>query len=215
MIAGVVGLHIWALHVAGQNNPTGLDIKQPSDSVPMHPYATAKDVVGIFAFLILFAWFAFFIPDYLGHADNYVEANPLVTPPEIVPEWYLLPFYAMLRSIPQKLIGVLVLFGALATLVFAPWLDTSKVRSMRFRPMLKPFFWLLVLTCLMLGYLGAKRPDAIWNLGGIEISLVWPARLGTLYYYAYFWLILPIVGLIETPKPVPDSIAKPVLKAAE
>jgi ubiquinol-cytochrome c reductase cytochrome b subunit len=121
----------------------------------------------------------------------------------------------MLRSIPQKLIGVIVLFGALATLAFAPWLDTSKVRSMRFRPMMKPFFWILVLDCILLGYLGANRPDATWNLGGIEISLVWPARLGTAYYYAYFLLLMPLIGLLETPKPLPDSIAKPVLAAAE
>jgi len=215
VIFALVGLHIWALHVPGNNNPLGIDVKGPQDTVPFHPYYTVKDAFYLVLFFVLFAALVFYSPNFVGDVENYQPANPLVTPPEIVPEWYLLPFYAMLRSIPQKLIGVLVLFGALATLVFAPWLDTSKVRSMRFRPMLKPFFWLLVLTCLMLGYLGAKRPDAIWNLGGIEISLVWPARLGTLYYYAYFWLILPIVGLIETPKPVPDSIAKPVLKAAE
>ncbi|HVT24396.1 MAG TPA: cytochrome b N-terminal domain-containing protein [Rhizomicrobium sp.] len=215
VIFAVVGLHIWALHVPGNNNPLGIDVKGPQDTVPFHPYYTVKDAFYLVLFFIVFAGLVFYAPNFVGDVENYQPANPLVTPPEIVPEWYLLPFYAMLRSIPQKLIGVIVLFGALATLAFAPWLDTSKVRSMRFRPMMKPFFWILVLDCILLGYLGANRPDAVWKLGGIEISLVWPARLGTLYYYAYFWLLLPLIGLIETPKPLPDSIAKPVLAAAE
>jgi ubiquinol-cytochrome c reductase cytochrome b subunit len=215
VIFAVVGLHVWALHVPGNNNPLGIDVKGPQDTVPFHPYYTVKDAFYLVLFFIVFAGLVFYAPNFVGDVENYQPANPLVTPPEIVPEWYLLPFYAMLRSIPQKLIGVIVLFGALATLAFAPWLDTSKVRSMRFRPMMKPFFWILVLDCILLGYLGANRPDAVWKLGGIEISLVWPARLGTLYYYAYFWLLLPLIGLIETPKPLPDSIAKPVLAAAE
>jgi ubiquinol-cytochrome c reductase cytochrome b subunit len=215
VIFAVVGLHIWALHVPGNNNPLGIDVKGPQDTVPFHPYYTVKDGFYLVLFFIVFAGLVFYAPNFVGDVENYQPANPLVTPPEIVPEWYLLPFYAMLRSIPQKLIGVIVLFGALATLAFAPWLDTSKVRSMRFRPMMKPFFWILLLDCILLGYLGANRPDAVWKLGGIEISLVWPARLGTLYYYAYFWLLLPLIGLIETPKPLPDSIAKPVLAAAE
>jgi len=215
VIFAVVGLHIWALHVPGNNNPVGIDVKGPQDTVPFHPYYTVKDAFYLVLFFIVFAGLVFYAPNFVGDVENYQPANPLVTPPEIVPEWYLLPFYAMLRSIPQKLIGVIVLFGALVTLAFAPWLDTSKVRSMRFRPMMKPFFWFLLADCILLGYLGANRPDATWNLGGIEISLVWPARLGTLYYYAYFWLLLPLIGLIETPKPLPDSIAKPVLAAAE
>ena len=106
VLTGVVILHVWALHVVGQNNPTGVEIQQPSDSVPMYPYATSKDIVGMFAFLILFAWFAFFLPDYLGHSDNYIEANPLVTPPHIVPEWYFLPFYAILRAFTGSFLGI-------------------------------------------------------------------------------------------------------------
>jgi ubiquinol-cytochrome c reductase cytochrome b subunit len=215
VIFAVVGLHIWALHVPGNNNPLGIDVKGPQDTVPFHPYYTVKDGFYLVLFFIVFAGLVFYAPNFVGDVENYQPANPLVTPPEIVPEWYLLPFYAMLRSIPQKLVGVIVLFGALAVLAFAPWLDTSKVRSMRFRPMMKPFFWILVLDCILLGYLGANRPDATWNLGGIEISLVWPARLGTAYYYAYFLLLMPLIGLLETPKPLPDSIAKPVLAAAE
>jgi len=211
VIAGVVILHIWALHVPGNNNPLGIDVKGPQDTVPFHPYYTVKDAFYLSLFLLVFAGLVFFAPDFTGNPDNYIPANPLVTPPHIVPEWYLLPFYAMLRAIPQKLLGVLVLFGALGTLVFVPWLDRSHTRSMRFRPVIRQFFWILVADCVLLGYLGSQEPQAVWHLGGIEVALLWPARLGTLYYYAYFWLILPIVGLMETPKPVPDSIAKSVL----
>ena len=126
IIAGVVGLHIWALHVPGNNNPLGIDVKGPQDTVPFHPYYTVKDAFYLSLFVIVFAFFVFYAPDIFGNPDNYIPANPLVTPPDIVPEWYLLPFYAMLRSMPQKLIGVLVLFGSLVTLVFIPWLDTSR-----------------------------------------------------------------------------------------
>ncbi|HJW40745.1 MAG TPA: hypothetical protein VJ476_05865, partial [Rhizomicrobium sp.] len=129
---------------------------------------------------------------------------------DIVPEWYLLPFYAMLRSIPQKLIGVLVLAGAIATLAFIPWLDTSRVRSNRFRPLMKQFFWLFVLDCILLGYCGSQGVDA----APFGIPLVWVARLGTAYYYGFFWVLMPVIGLIETPRPLPDSIAKSVLGTA-
>jgi quinol-cytochrome oxidoreductase complex cytochrome b subunit len=211
VIAGVVGLHIWALHVPGNNNPLGIDVKGPQDTVPFHPYYTVKDAFYLCLFCIIFAGIVFYAPDLLGNPDNYQPANPLVTPPDIVPDWYLMPFYAMLRSIPQKLIGVLVLFGAIATLVFIPWLDTSPVRSTRFRPTLKPFFWVFLVDCALLGYCGSQSVDAAWNLGVFSIPLILVARLGTIYYFAFFWLILPIVGLIERPLPLPDSIAKAVL----
>ncbi|HRO50020.1 MAG TPA: cytochrome b N-terminal domain-containing protein [Hyphomicrobium sp.] len=204
VIAGLVILHIWALHVAGQNNPTGLDIKTKEDAVPMYPYAVAKDAVGLFAFLILFAWFVFFLPDYLGHADNYIEANPLVTPPHIVPEWYFLPFYAILRAIPSKLGGVIAMFAAIAILVVVPWLDTSRVRSAKYRPIYKWFFWLLVITCLALGYLGAMPAEGAY--------VTW-ARIFTFYYFAHFLLVMPIVGLVERPRPLPRSISESVLKS--
>jgi quinol-cytochrome oxidoreductase complex cytochrome b subunit len=214
VIAGVVGLHIWALHVPGNNNPLGIDVKGPQDTVPFHPYYTAKDAFYLSLFVILFAVLVFYAPNFVGNPDNYTPANPLVTPPDIVPEWYLLPFYAMLRSVPQKLIGVLVLFGALITLVFIPWLDSSRVRSNRFRPLMKQFFWVFLVDCIILGYVGSQSADASLNLGGMDLPLVWVARLGTLYYYGFFWLIMPLLGLIETPKPLPDSIAKSVLGAA-
>jgi ubiquinol-cytochrome c reductase cytochrome b/c1 subunit len=202
VLFGIVVLHIWALHVAGQNNPTGLDIKTKADAVPMFPYAVAKDAVGMFAFLILFAWFVFFLPDYLGHADNYIEANPLVTPPHIVPEWYFLPFYAILRAIPSKLGGVIAMFSAIAVLVFVPWLDTSRVRSAKYRPLYKWAFWLLVISSVSLGYLGAKPAEGAY--------VIW-SRIFTFYYFAHFLLVMPILGIIETPTALPKSISASVL----
>ncbi|MBX9684285.1 MAG: cytochrome b N-terminal domain-containing protein [Hyphomicrobium sp.] len=213
VLTGVVILHIWALHVAGQNNPTGLDIKQPAETVPMHPYATSKDIVAMFAFLTLFAWFAFFLPDYLGHADNYIEANPLVTPPHIVPEWYFLPFYAILRAftgsflgIPlgsyAKLFGVVAMFGSVIILAFAPWLDSSRVRSAKYRPMYRMAFWAFAFTCVALGYLGSKPADGVYVL--------W-AQIFTVLYFAFFLVAMPVLGLIETPRKLPKSINDAVL----
>ncbi|MFA5950690.1 MAG: cytochrome b N-terminal domain-containing protein [Hyphomicrobium sp.] len=202
VLFGIVVLHIWALHVGGQNNPTGLDIKTKADSVPMFPYAVAKDAVGMFAFLIMFAWFVFYVPDYLGHADNYTQANPLVTPPHIVPEWYFLPYYAILRAIPSKLGGVIAMFGAIAVLFFVPWLDTSRVRSTKYRPTYKWFFWLFAFSCVALGYLGAKPADGIY---------VFWARIFTAYYFAHFLIVMPIIGILETPNVLPKSISASVL----
>ncbi len=209
VIAGVVVLHIWALHVPGNNNPLGIDVKGPQDTVPFHPYYTVKDLFYLSCFLIVYAGIVFFAPDLLLSPENNIPANPVVTPLDIVPEWYFLPFYAILRSIPDKLLGVIALFGSLITLFLVPWLDTSKVRSSRFRPVYKQFFWILVADVLVLGYIGAERVDA--TLAGTGIPLLWVGRLGTFYYFVHFWIIMPLVGLIETPKPLPDSIAKPVL----
>ena len=204
VIAGVVVLHVWALHVVGQNNPAGIEPKSDKDTVPFTPYATAKDAFGIMVFCLVFAWFVFYIPNYLGHADNYIPANPAVTPAEIVPEWYYLPFYAILRSIPDKLLGVCALFAAIAILAFMPWLDTSKVRSARYRPLYRQFFWLFVITCIMLGWLGSKPPT------GIYVIL---ARLFTVYYFGFFLVILPLLGIFEKTKPLPNSISESVLGA--
>ncbi len=219
MIAGVVGLHIWALHVPGNNNPTGVNVKSKEDTVPFHPYYTVKDGFAISVFLILFATFVFFNPNALGHADNYIPANPLVTPAHIVPEWYFLPFYAILRAVPDKLMGVLLMFGAIATLFVLPWLDTSKVRSMRYRPTAKLYFLIFVLACLVLGYCGGQLPDnhVIPGLSTFKLidadlnSFVWLSRIATLYYFSYFLILLPILGLTETPLPQPESISEPVL----
>jgi ubiquinol-cytochrome c reductase cytochrome b subunit len=213
VIAGVVVLHIWALHVPGNNNPLGIDVKGPQDTVPFHPYYTAKDAFYLSLFTVMFGVFVFYAPNFFGNPDNYTPANPLVTPTDIVPEWYLLPYYAMLRSVPQKLIGVIVLVGALLIPFFIPWLDSSPVRSCRFRPLMKQFFWIFAADCILLGYVGSQSADATWNLGGASIPLVWFARIGTAYYFTYFLLLMPLVGRIESTKALPDSIAKPVLGA--
>ena len=265
IIAGLVILHIWALHVPGNGNPTGVEVKNvKKDTVPFHPYYTVKDGFAIVVFLIIFAAFTFYAPNALGHADNYIEANPLVTPAHIVPEWYLLPFYAMLRAvnfnlgpIDAKLMGVLVMFGSIAILFVVPWLDTSKVRSMRYRPMAKQFFLLFVISGLLLGWCGAEKPDdPIYSMGEDQLIVEWTDTAGqpassvfenyeaakeaqlakpesahasisikqapafrfihltqilTLYYFAYFIIILPLLGLIERPKGEPASIHKSVL----
>jgi ubiquinol-cytochrome c reductase cytochrome b/c1 subunit len=202
MIFGAVILHIWALHVPGNNNPTGIPIKSGKDAVPFHPYMTAKDSFAIVLFMIFFAWWVFYMPNYLGHADNYIPANPAVTPAHIVPEWYFLPFYAILRAIPDKLGGVLAMFGAIVVLALVPWLDTSKVRSAVYRPMYKWFFWIFVATCIGLGWLGAKPAEGTY---------VFAARILTAYYFAHFLIVLPLLGLFETPTPMPNSIAESVL----
>jgi ubiquinol-cytochrome c reductase cytochrome b subunit len=214
IIAGVVVLHIWALHVPGNNNPLGIDVKSPQDTVPFHPYYTLKDSFYLSLFVILFAALVFYAPNFFGNPDNYTEANPLVTPTDIIPEWYLTPFYAMLRSVPQKLIGVLVLAAALISLFFVPWLDPSPVRSCRFRPLMKQFFFLFVVDCIMLGYIGSQSADASLDLSGFSLPLVWLARLGTVYYLAFLWVVMPLVGRIESTRPLPDSIAKSVLGAS-
>jgi ubiquinol-cytochrome c reductase cytochrome b/c1 subunit len=223
VIAGVVVLHIWALHVVGQNNPTGVDPKSKADTLPFTPYATVKDAFGVSLFLIVFAIFVFFLPDAMGHADNNIPANPLQTPPHIVPEWYFLPFYAILRAIPDKLMGVLAMFGAIGCLFALPWLDTSKVRSMRYRPTAKICFVIFMVVCIILGFCGARLPsdEVIPGLKTVELlgdsinSFVWLSRIATFYYFLYFLVITPMLGLTETPLPVPETIASPVVANAE
>src|ERR1700689_4593569 len=145
VIAGVVVLHIWALHMVGQNNPTGVEPKDEKDTVAFTPYATVKDGFFIALFCIVYAWFVFYIPNYLGHSDNYIMANPGQTPTHIVPEWYYLPFYAILRAIPSKLLGVTALAGSIIILAFLPWLDTSRVRSANYRPLYRQFLLIFFL----------------------------------------------------------------------
>ncbi|MDO9501630.1 cytochrome b/b6 [Falsiroseomonas sp.] len=203
MIAGVVFLHVAALHITGSNNPLGIDPKGPQDTLPFHPYYTAKDSVGLVVYFIVFAFLVFFMPNYLGHADNYIPANPLVTPAHIVPEWYFLPFYAILRAVPDKLGGVLLMFGSIAVLFVLPWLDTSPVRSMRFRPVAKWSLYLWLVSFFVLMWAGAKPADEPY----VTIS-----RIATAYYFAYFLVILPLLGRLERPLSLPESIAMPVLR---
>lgn len=202
IIVGLVILHIWALHQHGSSNPLGIDKKDSRDTIPFHPYYTVKDLFGVAVFLLVFSLFLFFSPNFFGEPDNYIEANPLVTPAHIVPEWYLLPFYAILRSVPSKLGGVILMFAAILILFVLPWLDTSRVRSARFRPVYKQFFWIFLANCLLLGVVGAKPPEGHWLLIG---------RLATVYYFAHFLLICPLVGWFEKPRPLPTSINEAVL----
>jgi quinol-cytochrome oxidoreductase complex cytochrome b subunit len=212
IIAAVVVLHIWALHVPGNNNPVGVEVKDSRDTVAFHPYYTMKDLFAVIVFLIPFAWFVFFAPDILGHPDNYVMANSQVTPAHIVPEWYFLPFYTMLRAIDfnilfidSKLAGVIFFGGSILILFALPWLDTSKVRSGTFRPMFKPFYWLFVINFIGLMYLGAQDPSVpLYNVLG---------KICTAYYFAYFIIILPLLSRFETTRPLPVSISEAVLKA--
>ncbi len=208
VIAGVIILHIWALHLPGSSNPTGIDVKGPQDTVPFHPYYTAKDGFGVGIFLILLAILVFFAPNFLGHADNYIEANPLSTPAHIVPEWYFWPFYAILRAftvdfiLPAKLWGVIAMFGSIILLFFLPWLDKSPVRSGNYRPQFKLWFWVLVGDVVVLAYCGG-RPA--------EEPYVMVSQIASIYYFAHFLIILPIVSRTERPKPLPNSITEAVL----
>ena len=209
-IFGVVALHIWAFHTSGNNNPSGIEIKDvKKDTVPFHPYYTVKDGFAIVVFLVFFAAFVFFNPNGMGHPDNYIEANPLATPASIVPEWYYLPFYAILRAITfdigpisSKLGGVMAMFGSILILFVLPWLDTSKVRSMRYRPVARMWFFLFVIACIALGWLGGKPAEGAY---------VMYAQIATAYYFSFFLIILPLLGILETPKPLPRSIAESVL----
>jgi ubiquinol-cytochrome c reductase cytochrome b/c1 subunit len=206
LIAGVVVLHIWALHIPGNNNPSGIDVKSPRETIPFHPYYTIKDAFALALFALLFACFVFYAPNLLGHPDNYIPANPLQTPAHIVPEWYFLPFYAILRAIPSKLFGVAALISSIAILFFVPWLDTSRVRSTSYRPIYKWFFWAFVLTCIALGYLGSQPPEGVYLVLG---------RILTAYYFLFFLVVMPVVGWIEKPKVLPGSITESVLGPQE
>ncbi len=190
------------MHRFGSNNPLGVDVKGPKDQIPFHPYYTIKDAFGLGVFLIVFSAFVFFAPNFLGHPDNYIPADPLVTPAHIVPEWYFLPFYAILRAIPDKLGGVLFMFGSIAVLFILPWLDRSPVRSGQFRPIFKIFFWILVIDVVALTYLGAKPAEG-WY--------VFFSRIATAYYFAHFLVILPLLSVFETPRQLPKSISEPVI----
>jgi ubiquinol-cytochrome c reductase cytochrome b subunit len=219
VIAAVVALHVWALHVPGNNNPTGVNVKSKTDTLAFHPFYTVKDGFAISVFLILFAVFVFYLPDAFVKSDNNIAANPLVTPAHIVPEWYLLPFYAILRAVPDKLMGVMSMAGAIGLLFALPWLDTSKVRSMRYRPTARLYFFAWILAGLILGWCGGQEPNGaiIKGVTGPTLidydinSVTWLSRIAALYYFVYFLLITPLLGMIEKTLPVPDSLYTPVL----
>ncbi len=209
VILGVIILHVWALHIPGSSNPTGVSVKVEQDTVPFHPYYTSKDAFGLGVFLVFFVVLTFFAPNFLGHPDNYIPANPLSTPAHIVPEWYFWPFYAILRAftvdflfIPAKLLGVLAMFGSIALLFFLPWLDTSPVRSGHYRPLFRKFFWFGLIPCIViLGFCGVMPAEGKYILLG---------QVAGAYYFAHFLIILPIISRIEKPLPLPNSITEAV-----
>jgi quinol-cytochrome oxidoreductase complex cytochrome b subunit len=216
VILGVVVLHVWALHVTGSNNPLGIDVRGPQDTLPFHPYYTTKDMFGLCVFLLFYVAVTFFLPNIFAHPDHFVEYDPMKTPSHIVPEWYFLPFYAILRAvtfdigipftgiilIPAKLGGVISMFGAVIVLFFLPWLDTHPVRSTRFRPQYRWFLAVQVLAFLVLGYCGAQLPQGIWVALG---------QVATAYYFAFFLIITPWLSRKEQALPLPVSIHDAVL----
>jgi len=212
VIVAVVFLHLIALHQHGSNNPLGIDKKGPQDSIPFHPYYTIKDLFGLCVFLLVYAACVFYIPNSFTAFENFTPADPMQTPPHIVPEWYFLPFYAMLRSVPDilfipaKLAGVTAMFGSIFLLFLLPWLDTSPVRSARFRPIYNWVFWLLVVDSVVLGWVGANPPEGKFIVIG---------RLATLYYLVHFLVVLPLLGKFERPLPLPPSISEAGLREAQ
>jgi ubiquinol-cytochrome c reductase cytochrome b subunit len=217
VIAGVVILHIWALHIPGSSNPTGVEVRSESDTVPFHPYYTAKDGFGLAFFLLLYCAFVFFMPNALGHPDNYIPANPMATPALIVPEWYFWPFYAILRAftadltipltgivlVEAKLLGVMAMFASILVWFFLPWLDTSPVRSGTYRPMFKKFFWFgLIPAVLVLGWCGGAHAEEPYLM---------LSQVATAYYFLHFLVLLPLISWMERPKPLPFSITEAVL----
>jgi ubiquinol-cytochrome c reductase cytochrome b subunit len=221
VILGLSILHIWAFHTTGNNNPTGVEVRRASkeeaekDTLPFWPYFVIKDLFALAVVLLVFWIIVAFMPNFLGHPDNYIEANPLVTPSHIVPEWYFLPFYAILRAftadvwvvmaaswlsfgiIDAAFFGVIAMFAAIAVIALAPWLDTSSVRSGRYRPMFKWYFWLLVVDFFVLMWAGAMPAEGIYT----TISLI-----GTAYWFGYFLVILPLLGVLEKPTTPPATI---------
>lgn len=221
VIVGLVVFHIWALHMHRSNNPLGVEVKGPEDMIPFHPYYTVKDLFGMSVFMLIFLGFVFYAPNFFGEPDNYIKANPLVTPPHIVPEWYFLPYYAILRAfttdfflyqivslggflMSAKLAGVIAMFASLLLLLLLPWLDRSKVRSNRFRPVNFWFFWIFFLDCIWLGYIGGKPAEG---------SFIVMGQIATTYYFAHILLVVPIVSILERPKPIPESISSAVTSA--
>ncbi|MBT3360211.1 MAG: cytochrome b [Rhodospirillales bacterium] len=211
VIFGLVFIHLWALHTHKSSNPLGVEVKDEQDTIPFHPYYTIKDTFGFGVMMVFYMAVVFFAPDMFGETINYVKANPMQTPPHIVPEWYFLPFYAILRAIsfdvwfiPAKLIGVVLMGGAVGILIFMPWLDRSPVRSARFRPIYKQFFWIFLLDCLILGYVGAKPPEG---------ALIAIGQAATFYYFFHFIVIVPLVSVLEKPRSLPASISAAVTKA--
>ena len=186
LLAALVVAHLIALHTHGSNNPNG--ISGNGDRYAFHPYFIFKDLVTILFFFLVLSIMVFYYPNFLGHSDNYIPANPMQTPASIVPEWYLLPFYAILRSIPNKLLGVIAMFGSLLILLVLPYTDLSRVRGNQFKPFMKFAFWFFVVDFIILMWIGSQHPNSPY----VEIG-----QIATAFYFAWFLIIVPVVGLIE------------------
>lgn len=198
LIVGVVIIHLIALHHKGSNNPTGIEVKSEKDTIPFHPYYTFKDIFGFSVYFFIYFAFVFFAPNALGHPDNYIPANPMVTPPEIVPEWYFLPFYTILRSIPNKLGGVIAMFSAIAIWFLLPWLDGAKVKSSRYKPIFRTFTFIIYLVFMGLGYIGSQPVEEPYSTIG---------QILTTWYFVHFLLIVPVISRWEKAKEMPESIS--------
>lgn len=186
ILAALAILHLMTLHVNGSSNPLG--ISSNADRIPMHPYYMFKDLITIFLFFLAMAIIVFYMPNVMGHSDNYIPANPMQTPPSIVPEWYLLPYYAILRSIPNKLLGVIAMLMSLLILLAMPILDTSRVRGGQFRPLMRFAFWVFVTDFFYLMYLGSQHAEEPYvTLGAIATAV----------YFGWFVVVLPVIGVIE------------------
>ncbi|MBC6496967.1 MAG: cytochrome b N-terminal domain-containing protein [Alphaproteobacteria bacterium GM7ARS4] len=190
-------IHLIALHQSKSNNPLGVEVKSEKDTLPFHPYFTAKDFAGLAVFLLIYAIIVFFFPYFFSEPENAIPANPLVTPAHIVPEWYFLPYYAILRAVPDKLLGVILMFGAVFVLFFVPWLDKNPIKSANFRPLYRQFYWIFLLNVIVLGWCGANPPQ------GVYITI---ARLASVYYFAFFLVIMPILSRFEKGQKPPQSI---------
>lgn len=186
LLAALAVAHMIAIHVHGSNNPNG--VSSNADRYAMHPYFTFKDLVTIFLFFLILSVIVFFYPNLLGHSDNYIPANPMSTPASIVPEWYLLPFYAILRSIPNKLLGVVAMFGSLLILLILPITDLSRIRGNQFRPAMKLAFWFFVVDFIILMWIGAMHPTEPYLTIG---------QFATAFYFIWFLILVPFIGLIE------------------
>lgn len=196
-VLGVVGVHVAALHVTGSNNPLGIEPTGPRDTVPFHPYYTSKDALGLILFALLFAVVVFFLPNVVFEAENFRPANPLHTPADIEPEWYFLPFYGILQSVPSKFGGLLASVGAILVLFLVPWLDRSPIRSARFRPLYRVGMGVLVVCFILLGFVGRHHAQGGWMIAG---------RIAVVYYFAHFLVLLPLSARWERGVVLPESI---------
>ena len=189
VIAALALVHLALLHAEGVGSGNALGVDADYDRIPFYPYLYVKDRHGLIGLFTVFSAFVFFAPNYLGHPDNYIPANPMVTPPHIVPEWYFRMFYAILRSIPHKLRGVVAMLFALVGLILLPYINTSEVRSTTFRPIFRVFYWFFIVDCMILGWIGQKV---------VEYPYIQVGQIATVYYFGFLLVLIPVIGRVES-----------------